>query len=188
MRCPEICFDVSRCVSHRRHHRARERRRQPERTPWSGRCCRHLPDRGIRARRSSARPALAARCSPMRLLVLDQLLNGDRCDNRSDRRVIVAAQPIPGQFERFGKGRHPAALNLGDCFAYACAVTRDMPAAVSGERLSADGHRDRLSAQPDRRSGPSPGTSHDAHALVFSTPTLYHHDPAPGGQTPGAFS
>jgi ribonuclease VapC len=24
-------------------------------------------------------------------------------------------------FERFGKGRHPAALNFGDCFAYACA-------------------------------------------------------------------
>jgi ribonuclease VapC len=24
-------------------------------------------------------------------------------------------------FERFGKGRHSAALNLGDCFAYACA-------------------------------------------------------------------
>jgi ribonuclease VapC len=24
-------------------------------------------------------------------------------------------------FERFGKDRHPAALNLGDCFAYACA-------------------------------------------------------------------
>jgi len=24
-------------------------------------------------------------------------------------------------FERFGKGRHPAGLNLGDCFAYACA-------------------------------------------------------------------
>ena len=24
-------------------------------------------------------------------------------------------------FERFGKGRHPAALNLGDCFAYGCA-------------------------------------------------------------------
>jgi ribonuclease VapC len=26
-------------------------------------------------------------------------------------------------FDRFGKGRHPAALNLGDCFAYACART-----------------------------------------------------------------
>ena len=24
-------------------------------------------------------------------------------------------------FERFGKGRHPATLNMGDCFAYACA-------------------------------------------------------------------
>jgi ribonuclease VapC len=24
-------------------------------------------------------------------------------------------------FDRFGKGRHAAALNLGDCFAYACA-------------------------------------------------------------------
>lgn len=27
--------------------------------------------------------------------------------------------------ERFGKGRHPAALNLGDCFAYACARRLD---------------------------------------------------------------
>jgi ribonuclease VapC len=24
-------------------------------------------------------------------------------------------------FERFGKGQHPARLNMGDCFAYACA-------------------------------------------------------------------
>ena len=24
-------------------------------------------------------------------------------------------------FERFGKGRHPAGLNMGDCFSYACA-------------------------------------------------------------------
>jgi ribonuclease VapC len=24
-------------------------------------------------------------------------------------------------FDRFGKGRHPAKLNMGDCFAYACA-------------------------------------------------------------------
>lgn len=26
-----------------------------------------------------------------------------------------------GAFERFGKGRHPSSLNLGDCFAYGCA-------------------------------------------------------------------
>ena len=28
-------------------------------------------------------------------------------------------------FDRFGKGRHPAALNMGDCFAYACARAHD---------------------------------------------------------------
>jgi ribonuclease VapC len=35
-------------------------------------------------------------------------------------------------FDRFGKGRHPAALNLGDCFAYACAVTCDEPLLFKG--------------------------------------------------------
>jgi ribonuclease VapC len=30
-------------------------------------------------------------------------------------------------FDRFGKGRHPAALNMGDCFAYACARQLDAP-------------------------------------------------------------
>jgi ribonuclease VapC len=30
-------------------------------------------------------------------------------------------------FERFGKGRHPAALNLGDLFAYALATQRGVP-------------------------------------------------------------
>jgi ribonuclease VapC len=28
-------------------------------------------------------------------------------------------------WRRFGKGRHPAGLNFGDCFAYALATTRD---------------------------------------------------------------
>ena len=35
-------------------------------------------------------------------------------------------------FELFGKGRHPAALNLGDRFAYACAAA-DMPILCKGE-------------------------------------------------------
>jgi ribonuclease VapC len=30
-------------------------------------------------------------------------------------------------FARFGKGRRPAALNMGDCFAYACAKARGQP-------------------------------------------------------------
>src|SRR5947208_2447438 len=30
-------------------------------------------------------------------------------------------------WRRFGKGRHDARLNLGDCFAYALAKSRDLP-------------------------------------------------------------
>lgn len=29
-------------------------------------------------------------------------------------------------YARYGKGRHPARLNLGDCFAYACARVHDV--------------------------------------------------------------
>lgn len=36
-------------------------------------------------------------------------------------------------FERFGKGRHPAALNMGDCFSYACARLRGMKLLYKGE-------------------------------------------------------
>lgn len=36
-------------------------------------------------------------------------------------------------FLRFGKGRHPARLNLGDCFAYALAKTLDAPLLFVGE-------------------------------------------------------
>jgi len=36
-------------------------------------------------------------------------------------------------FDRFGKGRHKAALNLGDCFAYACAVALGAPLLFKGE-------------------------------------------------------
>ncbi|WP_375461647.1 type II toxin-antitoxin system VapC family toxin [uncultured Enterovirga sp.] len=36
-------------------------------------------------------------------------------------------------FFRYGKGRHPAALNMGDCFSYACAKLRGMPLLYKGE-------------------------------------------------------
>src|SRR5687768_13636167 len=32
----------------------------------------------------------------------------------------------------YGKGRHPARLNFGDCFAYACAKTLDVPLLCKG--------------------------------------------------------
>jgi ribonuclease VapC len=39
---------------------------------------------------------------------------------------VVAVPPATARialeaFDRYGKGRHPARLNFGDCFAYACA-------------------------------------------------------------------
>lgn len=36
-------------------------------------------------------------------------------------------------FRRFGKGRHPAALNFGDCFAYALAKALDAPLLYKGD-------------------------------------------------------
>ncbi|WP_141342378.1 type II toxin-antitoxin system VapC family toxin [Bradyrhizobium sp. USDA 3458] len=41
----------------------------------------------------------------------------------ADGMILTAAMA----FGRFGKGRHPAQLNLGDCFAYACAKTYRAP-------------------------------------------------------------
>ncbi len=34
---------------------------------------------------------------------------------------------------RFGRGKHPAQLNFGDCFAYALAKARDLPLLYVGE-------------------------------------------------------
>lgn len=55
--------------------------------------------------------------------------------------VAVRVTPITAEigraavtaFERYGKGRHPAALNMGDCFAYACARGLDRPLLFKGE-------------------------------------------------------
>jgi ribonuclease VapC len=35
-------------------------------------------------------------------------------------------------YDRFGKGRHPAGLNFGDCFAYACARAYQVPLLYKG--------------------------------------------------------
>jgi len=53
--------------------------------------------------------------------------------------TVVVAVPAEartlasGAFARFGKGRHPAALNFGDCFAYACARCADAPLLYKGD-------------------------------------------------------
>ncbi len=43
----------------------------------------------------------------------------------SDTSAIVA-------FRRYGRGRHRAGLNIGDCFSYALAVATDQPLPFKG--------------------------------------------------------
>ena len=42
------------------------------------------------------------------------------------------AEAARDAFVRFGKGRHPAALNMGDCASYALAKTRNLPLLFKG--------------------------------------------------------
>lgn len=51
---------------------------------------------------------------------------------------VVEIGVVEGQFAleahaRFGKGVHPARLNMGDCFAYACAKVHGVPLLYKGE-------------------------------------------------------
>lgn len=43
------------------------------------------------------------------------------------------AQAAHQAWRRFGKGRHPAGLNFGDCFSYALAKTWDVPLLFKGD-------------------------------------------------------
>jgi ribonuclease VapC len=56
----------------------------------------------------------------------------------ADYRVKVAHEPAIetaalDAYLRFGKGRHPARLNLADCFAYALAKALDAPLLFKGD-------------------------------------------------------
>ncbi len=55
--------------------------------------------------------------------------------------IGIESLPIPPEvaalalaaFDRYGKGRHPARLNMGDCFAYACARHFGQPLLYKGD-------------------------------------------------------
>ena len=62
---------------------------------------------------------------------LDRFLDDAEVDVIAfDERLAMLA--IDG-FRRYGKGRHPAALNLGDCFTYALAAARGEPVLCTGD-------------------------------------------------------
>jgi ribonuclease VapC len=46
--------------------------------------------------------------------------------------TLAQARAAAGAYERYGNGRHPAALNFGDCFAYALALARGEPLLFKG--------------------------------------------------------
>ena len=65
---------------------------------------------------------------------------GQECDAFLDKAGIDPepvtpehAQEARRAWRRFGKGNHPAALNFGDCFAYALARTAGEPLLFKGE-------------------------------------------------------
>lgn len=60
----------------------------------------------------------------------DAWLAGLSIDVRDDVALGGAAFAA---FLKFGKGRHPARLNLGDCFAYALAKSLDAPLLYKGD-------------------------------------------------------
>lgn len=62
--------------------------------------------------------------------VLAKVLAAPRIDIVAfDRRVFEFARRA---FDRFGRGRHRAKLNYGDCMAYAVARTHDVPLLYKG--------------------------------------------------------
>jgi len=49
---------------------------------------------------------------------------------------VEQARAARSAYSRFGKGRHPAALNLGDCFSYALARVLGEPLLFKGDDFS----------------------------------------------------
>ena len=77
---------------------------------------------------------IEARFGPAGTVLLSELL--DRLQVRTvdlDERQSVLAI---GAWRRFGKGRHPAGLNYGDCFSYALAKHVDAPLLFVGDDFS----------------------------------------------------
>lgn len=70
----------------------------------------------------SASPRIAARVDEFLLVARIEIVP-------FDRELALQARAA---FLAFGKGRHPAALNMGDCAAYALAKSRSLPLLYKG--------------------------------------------------------
>ena len=74
---------------------------------------------------------LESRRGPAGVAALDAFLAKAGIEVRVvDRQLAEAARDA---FRRYGKGRHPAGLNFGDCFAYSLAQTFAEPLLFNGD-------------------------------------------------------
>lgn len=68
------------------------------------------------------------------------VLELDRLIEKSGIRIASVDEHLAREariaYRHYGKGRHPAKLNLGDCFAYALARTLDEPILCTGQDFS----------------------------------------------------
>jgi ribonuclease VapC len=85
-------------------------------------------------------------CAPNRteLLLVMQSRLGDAGPTRAKQLLAleqvrtvpldeVLADAAADAYRRFGKGRHPAGLNFGDCFSYALASREQVPLLFTGD-------------------------------------------------------
>lgn len=68
---------------------------------------------------------------PETAAILDQILT--RMNVRMEKVTPEQARLAREAYQRFGKGNHPAKLNLGDCFAYALSKARSEPLLFKGD-------------------------------------------------------
>jgi ribonuclease VapC len=81
------------------------------------------PDRRCSA--ISVWETIAALCNSYKFSVPDAWVRVTQLSQRMHFQYVLIGEREADiaaiAYEKFGKGRHPAALNMGDCFAYACA-------------------------------------------------------------------
>jgi ribonuclease VapC len=92
--------------------------------------------------------AIATRSGAAGVLLLNELL-----DQPQFEIVAADAQQLRlarNAFDRYGKGRHPAALNFGNLFSYALAKSTDLPLLYKGQDFAQTDVTPALEPEPAR--------------------------------------
>jgi ribonuclease VapC len=100
-------------------------------------------ERYVAAIRVAATPLLSAANYVECAMVLSRFADGwrelDEWIDHFDVEIVpvdvIQARLAADAFVRFGRGRHPARLNYGDCFAYALAASRNIPLLYKGNEF-----------------------------------------------------